>query len=81
MNSLDVLTLFLFNIVIYNIPLLYGTVGEIIIEKSGSLNLGVEGIMAVGAIFGYLIGCSSNSVFWLRLFARVCSVSFSPCLP
>lgn len=62
MNSLDVLTLFLFNIVIYNIPLLYGTVGEIIIEKSGSLNLGVEGIMAVGAIFGYLIGCSANSL-------------------
>lgn len=62
MNSLDIITLFLFNIVVYNIPLLYGTVGEIIIEKSGSLNLGVEGIMAVGAIFGYLIGCSANSL-------------------
>lgn len=62
MNQLDVFTLFLFNIVVYNIPLLYGTVGEIIIEKSGSLNLGVEGIMAVGGIFGYLIGCYANSL-------------------
>lgn len=62
MNQLEVFTLFLFNIVVYNIPLLYGTVGEIMIEKSGSLNLGVEGIMAVGAIFGYLIGCSANSL-------------------
>jgi simple sugar transport system permease protein len=62
MNSLNVLTLFLFNIIVYNIPLLYGTVGEIITEKSGSLNLGVEGTMAVGAMFGYLAGSLSNSL-------------------
>ena len=62
-NSIDVLTLFLFNIVLVNIPLLYGTVGEIVTEKSGSLNLGVEGTMAVGAMFGYLAGCASNSLF------------------
>ena len=43
---LDVFTLFLFNIIVYNIPLLYGTTGEIMIEKSGSLNLGVEGTMS-----------------------------------
>ena len=76
MNSLDVLTLFLFNIVIYNIPLLYGTVGEIIIEKSGSLNLGVEGIMAVGAIFGYLIGCSANSLTVGILASFICAGLF-----
>ena len=76
MNSLDVLTLFLFNIVIYNIPLLYGTVGEIIIEKSGSLNLGVEGIMAVGAIFGYLLGCSANSLTVGILASFICAGLF-----
>ena len=63
MNKIDVITAFLHAIVVYNIPLLYGTVGEIIVEKSGSLNLGVEGIMAVGAIFGYIIGCYANSLF------------------
>ena len=62
MDKLGVITSFLHNIVVYNIPLLYGTVGEIIVEKSGSLNLGVEGIMAVGAIFGYIIGCYANSL-------------------
>ena len=46
MDKLGVLTSFIHNIVVYNIPLLYGTVGEIVVEKSGSLNLGVEGIAA-----------------------------------
>ena len=62
MDKLGVVTSFLHNIVVYNIPLLYGTVGEIMVEKSGSLNLGVEGIMAVGAIFGYICGCYANSL-------------------
>lgn len=61
-DPINVLTLFLFNIVLINIPLLYGTVGEIIVEKAGSLDLGVEGTMAVGAIFGYLAGCAANSL-------------------
>ena len=62
MDKLGVLTSFIHNIIVYNIPLLYGTVGEIVVEKSGSLNLGVEGIMAVGAIFGYIAGCYANSL-------------------
>ena len=62
MDKLGVITTFIHNIVVYNIPLLYGTVGEIVVEKSGSLNLGVEGIMAVGAIFGYILGCYTNSM-------------------
>ena len=35
---IDVITLFLFSIVVYNIPLLYGTAGEIMIEKSYNIN-------------------------------------------
>jgi len=62
MDKLGVLTSFIHNIIVYNIPLLYGTAGEIMVEKSGSLNLGVEGIMAVGAIFGYIAGCYANSL-------------------
>lgn len=61
-EPIHVFTLFLFNIVLVNIPLLYGTVGEIVVEKAGSLDLGVEGTMAVGAIFGYLAGCMTNSL-------------------
>ncbi len=62
MDKIGVISSFIYYIVVYNIPLLYGTVGEIIVEKSGSLNLGVEGTMAVGAIFGYIIGCYANSL-------------------
>ena len=36
------------------IPLLYGSTGEIITEKSGHLNLGIPGIMYVGAISGVI---------------------------
>lgn len=62
MDKLGVITSFIHSIIVYNIPLLYGTVGEIMVEKSGSLNLGVEGIMAVGALFGYVCGCYANSL-------------------
>ncbi len=62
MDKIGVITSFIHSIIVFNIPLLYGTVGEILVEKSGSLNLGVEGIMAVGAIFGYICGCYANSL-------------------
>ena len=42
--------------VIIGMPLLYGSVGEMIIEKSGNLNLGIPGIMYVGGISGILGG-------------------------
>lgn len=37
-------------------PLLFGTVGEILTEKTGHLNLGVEGMMAIGACSGFMAG-------------------------
>ena len=81
MDKLGVVTTFIHNIVVYNIPLLYGTVGEIVVEKSGSLNLGVEGIMAVGAIFGYIIGCYANSllvgILTAFLFGALCGLLFA----
>ena len=61
MSDLELITMFVFNIVVYSVPLLYATCGEILTEKAGSLNLGVEGTMAVGAIVGYVAGCRSNS--------------------
>lgn len=63
MSIAEALGGFLYAVIAYNIALLYGTVGEILNEKSGSLNLGVEGIMALGGMGGYLIGCATNSMF------------------
>ena len=39
---------FLPRAVMQGIPLLYGSTGEILTEKSGNLNLGIPGIMYVG---------------------------------
>lgn len=40
--------------VVQSIPLLMGSTGEILTEKSGNLNLGIPGIMYVGAISGVI---------------------------
>src|SRR5215216_5076431 len=34
-------------------PLLFAAIGELVAERSGVLNLGVEGMMAVGAVCGF----------------------------
>lgn len=40
--------------IVQGIPLLYGSTGEIITEKSGNLNLGIPGIMYMGGIAGVM---------------------------
>ena len=40
--------------IVQAIPLLYGSTGEIITQKSGNLNLGIPGVMYVGAISGVI---------------------------
>lgn len=42
------------NAIFRGTPLLFGAVGETITEKSGNLNLGIPGIMSVGAISGFI---------------------------
>ncbi|MGH6931626.1 MAG: ABC transporter permease [Dongiaceae bacterium] len=42
-------------------PLLLAATGELVTEKSGVLNLGVEGMMLVGAIVGFAVSSSTGS--------------------
>jgi len=42
-------------------PVLYATLGEIVTERSGVLNLGVEGIMLVGALAAFLVARASGN--------------------
>ena len=43
-------------------PLLFGILGEIINEKSGHLNLGVEGMMSIGACAGFIMGYKTDNL-------------------
>ncbi len=47
---------FLQRAILQGTPLLFGATGEILTEKSGNLNLGIPGIMYIGAISGVIGG-------------------------
>lgn len=49
-------------IIIAATPLLFAALGELVVEKSGVLNLGVEGMMIVGAIGGFAIALETGSL-------------------
>ena len=47
-------------IVIASMPLMFAALGELVTERSGVLNLGVEGMMAVGAVVGFIAGYATG---------------------
>ena len=51
-------------------PLLIAALGELVVERSGVLNLGVEGMMLMGAVSGFAIAQMTGSA-WLGLIAAV----------
>ena len=51
-------------------PLLYAALGEVICERSGVINLGVEGMMLIGACTGFIAGNSFGSP-WAGVAAAV----------
>lgn len=59
---MDMFINFLVAAVLAGTPLLFGTLGEILNEKSGHLNLGVQGIMALGACAGFMTGYRTDSL-------------------
>ena len=42
-------------------PLLLAALGELVVEKSGVLNLGVEGMMLVGAVTGFAVTLTTGA--------------------
>lgn len=57
-------------------PLLFGTVGEILTEKTGHLNLGVEGMMSIGACIGFMAGYYSDN-FLIAILASAAAGAIS----
>lgn len=86
------LILLLMAAILNGTPLLFGTVGEILTEKSGNMNLGVEGMMFVGGALGLggafyyekLAGAGANgivaviiAILFAFLGGAVCALIFS----
>ena len=49
-------------------PLVYAALGELVTEKSGVLNLGVEGMMLAGAVTSFIVAATTHSA-WLGVAA------------
>jgi len=58
-------------------PLLLAATGELIVERSGVLNLGVEGMMLVGAVMGFWASQRCPGPTALVLFLAVVTAAFS----
>ncbi len=52
-------------------PIIFATLGEIISEKAGVLNLGIEGTMLMGAMTGFLVTYSTGNLWFGVLAAAV----------
>ena len=52
-------------------PIIFATLGEILSERAGILNLGIEGIMLMGAMTGFLFTFTSGSI-WFGVLAAAC---------
>jgi len=53
-------------------PLIYGTLGELFCERSGVLNLGIEGTMFFGSFVGFAVAKITGNL-WVGLLAAILS--------
>ena len=56
-------TLLIASLMVAATPLLLAAIGELVVEKAGVLNLGVEGMMIVGAICGFAVSVETGSPY------------------
>lgn len=54
---------FLYSVIRITAPILFAALGAVIAEKAGVVNIGLEGIMMISALFGVLFGYWTQS--WL----------------
>ena len=57
-------------------PLIFGTIGELICERAGVLNLGIEGIMTMGAMSGWMWVFQGGSLWGAVMFAACVGAIF-----
>ena len=59
---IDIVIAGLATILTASIPLILAGTGELVCEKSGVINLGVEGMMAMGAVCGFMVSITTGSL-------------------
>lgn len=77
MEAISTVELVLLTVISAATPLLLAATGELVTEKSGVLNLGVEGTMLVGAVSGFIAAFYSGSWIFGILVAAVAGVLMS----
>lgn len=68
--SMDMAQNILLTILTASTPLLIAAIGELVVERAGVLNLGVEGMMIIGAVCGFAAGTLSGSP-WIGMLAAI----------
>lgn len=58
---MDIVEAVMLTIITASTPLLLAAIGELVSERSGVLNLGVEGMMIVGAVAGFAVALETGS--------------------
>jgi simple sugar transport system permease protein len=57
--------------VVLGTPLAYAALGELVAERAGIVNLGVEGMMLIGAVVGFIVALKTGSVALAFVLAAV----------
>lgn len=72
-----VLVLSIASAIVAGTPILLAALGEIITERSGVMNLGVEGMMLVGGVVGFWAGVNTGSLTLALLLGGLAGVALS----
>ncbi|MBX2806954.1 MAG: ABC transporter permease [Hyphomicrobiales bacterium] len=67
---MDLIVNIVLGIIVAATPLVFASIGELVVEKSGVLNLGVEGMMIIGAIAGFA-GTIETGSFMVGILAAI----------
>jgi simple sugar transport system permease protein len=76
LSSINLAALFA-SLMVAATPIMLAAIGEMVVEKAGVLNLGVEGMMIIGAVAGFAIAVETGSPFLGFVFAALASAALS----
>ena len=75
--SMDLIIGILNIVLISTTPLVFAGIGELVTEKSGVLNLGLEGLMLVGAVTGFITLVLTGNYFYSLFLSIISGVILS----